>query len=173
MVLKSTNEDQGGDVGTKSLPPLKQVGNMLDIGVDCVEGGRYHIANDRREIAWEELDVRLLLNQVGALVQSYKSPRLDLTEKEQEWYSTIWNYDWNVSDGLLMLGYSLEMPGFSCDKTISGEYILGRPPKKPGGPRCSNTLLKIYLIGAIMIACAEFAAGDSSEGIWRSEAETR
>ena len=127
VVSKSTNEHEGGNVGAEFFPSPKP------------ERGDYHTESDGKGIAREEQDARVLVNQVRALIESCKSPRLNITRKEEEWYDSIWNYDWNgkkleleSSDEVLKLGRPLEMPGIPCDKTISGEYILGKPPKKPG-----------------------------------------
>ena len=51
------------------------------------------------------------------------------TLKEEEWYVNHWSYD-----------------GSTRDKVCSGEYVMERPPKKPGGTvRICLFLLSIFM----------------------------
>ena len=120
-----------------------------------------------------------LLNRLRATIESCKSSRLDLTEKEEKWYSSVWNYDGSepeegsVSfDGVPIFERLREMLWISRDKTISGEYILGKPPKKPGGSFIFDESWKTYLFAVMALTLVEFAAGSNSEGGWQSESET-
>ena len=57
----------------------------------------------------------------------------DMTEKEIKWYSSLWAFDLKT-----------------VDKTVSGEYILERPPKKPGGSTISYIIMVLlFLFAAI------------------------
>ena len=91
-----------------------------------------------------------------------KSARLNTTEGELKWYSSLWPFDlkskhlcmgltveekeWlsslfdvdlnnlNVGDVVLVKErMRLLFLSLFRDKTVSGEYVLERPPKKPGG----------------------------------------
>ena len=122
--------------------------------------------------------MRAILNQLQALIESCKSSRLDLTKKEEKWYSSVWEYDGSEAeggnesfDGVLMLGHPPQKPGVSQDKTISGEYVLGKPPKKPGGSFVYDASLKIRLSVVMALILAEFAAGSNYEGDGQSEFE--
>ena len=85
-----------------------------------------------------------------------KSDRLSMTEGERKWYSSVWPFDLNfiLSMGLTAvekewftrlwnIDLNEEKGGGAVlrDKTLSGEYILNRPPKKPGGFQMFYVLL--------------------------------
>jgi len=113
------------------LDPIPDVVPKSTATVACTEGDKYHIADDGKEIVWEGQDVSALLNHSQALIETCKSSRLNLTEKEEKWFSFVWNYDADKAeeglaspDGVLMLGRPPKRSGASRDKTISGEYIL-------------------------------------------------
>ena len=62
-----------------------------------------------------------------------------LTAEEKEWLSSLWDVDLNnvnVGDVVLIQEKMwLFFLSIFRDKTVSGEYILERPPKKPGGSK--------------------------------------
>ena len=42
VALKSTNKNEGADVGAEALPSIKLVGHMLDVGLESTERGKHH-----------------------------------------------------------------------------------------------------------------------------------
>jgi len=158
--------------------PIPDVVSKLTATVSCTEGDKYHIADDGKELEWEGQDMCALLNRLRATIESCKSSQLDLTEKEEKWYSSVWNYDGSEpeegsmsSDGVPILERLPEMLWISQDKTISGEYILGKPPKKPGGLFIFDESWKTHLSAVMALTLVEFAAGSNSEGDWQSKTE--
>ena len=62
-------------------------------------------------------------------VQPANEPSRKWTLGESKWFSTHWRYDRGIGD---------EREGtskgtYALDKSVTGEYVLVRPPKKPGG----------------------------------------
>ena len=78
---------------------------------------------------------------LGTVREPFKCARSDMTDKEENWYSSHWAYDLTMC----------------CDKTISGEYVLARPSKKPGGPELC--VIFLVLLGMVF----EFAQVFSEE----------
>jgi len=73
---------------------------------------------------------------------------MGLTAEEKDWLTSLWEVDLNSVDEGDVVSVQERMRlfflSFSRDKTVSGEYILQKPPKKPGG-------LKIFYICLIII----------------------
>ena len=83
------------------------------------------------DLSGQETQVR---GTEGELYQCFgflptNEPSRKWTPGESDWYSTHWTLD-----HVAMNGRCGRHNGNSVtDKSISGEYVLGRPPKKPGG----------------------------------------
>ena len=80
-------------------------------------------------------------NGSGTVREAFRCACSDMTEKEKSWYSSHWAFD---------------------RKTISGEHILEKPPKKPGGSKCFLILVKMSLMLTVMTLAS--AQGFSEEG---------
>ena len=76
--------------------------------------------------------------------------------KKEKWFSLLWNFDLK-----------------SWEKIGCGQYILARPPKKPGGRRPEISLVgvwKIFLLIALSNASTKCAA-DSDQHVWSEPAQ--
>ena len=63
-----------------------------------------------------------------------------LTLAEEKWFASRWNYDDDTRDKLTLaeakwFARRWNYDDVKRDKVGSGEYVLGRPPKKPGGTK--------------------------------------
>lgn len=142
--------------GGRSMPaPCEVAGASLEFSLDSAEDGE----------GFRE-------GQSMNLPVPSNSARLNMSEGERKWYSSHWIFDWNIKHlckgltagekewlsrlfdvdlnnvnvGDVVLSqermWLLFLSIFS-DKTVSGEYILERPPKKPGGLKLLYTCLII------------------------------
>ena len=116
-------------------------------------------------------------DKITTLSEPSKSARSNMTEGELKWYSSLWPFDlnsrilhmgltagemkwlsrcWNFDLKEENEGLVVQVPGrerqpiltFCRDKTVSGEYILESPPKKPGGLKIFYVLL--IVVGILM-----------------------
>ena len=74
-----------------------------------------------------------------------RAPPRRWTLKEEEWYANHWSYDGNARD-----------------KVCSGEYVLERPPKKPGGT--ARTCL--FLLSIFMAIDSAESKGEGDDTQW-------
>ena len=121
-----------------------------------------------------------------------RTPAQKWTVKEAEWYGDLWSYDDNeggshchVWDGGLGNGEASKMPtralprrwtlkeeewyanhwsydGSTRDKVCSGEYVMERPPKKPGG----TVRICLFLLSIFMAIGSAEGRGEGNDMQW-------
>ena len=84
---------------------------------------------------------------------------------EREWFVTHWSYDVpHVADGNFTLRSDLEK--VQSDKIRSGEYVMERPPKKPGGFTMKGGFPLCLLM---LVQCADGSAFDKASSTYIDE----